>query len=320
MRILDRYLLREFLAYSLLGILAFVGIFVVVDLFEKLDVFVDHKTPILTVIRYYEHGLPTMLTEIIPLSMLMGSLLGLSQLRKYNEVTAMQGSGQSPWRLARPLLFVSLLIAFGQYAMNELIGPRAYLEQRRIMAEDIKQQLDADRDSRSDIRLLGGGSRFYIAGFFDAPRATLRQVSLQFLDRPSIRRRIDAESAEYKDGLWHFRNGYYRSFLDSTETVIPFREFAESDIEEHPDDFARLNEDPLNMSMKTLLTFARRVKESGGDTQNAHDKLPYPGLVPHGGSDHGPPGSGAFASGRAGRESGPRLSGSASRSASPTSR
>ena len=46
MRILDRYLLREFILYSLLGIATFVALFIVVDLFEKLDIFVDHRTPI----------------------------------------------------------------------------------------------------------------------------------------------------------------------------------------------------------------------------------------------------------------------------------
>jgi lipopolysaccharide export system permease protein len=280
MRILDRYLLREFLAYSVLGILCFEALFVIVDLFEKLDIFVDHRTPILTVLRYYGHGLPTTLTEILPVSLLLGALLGLSQLRKHNEVTAMQGSGQSPWRLARPLLLVAALVSIGQYAMNELIGPQSYAEQRRIMTEEIKQQVEADRDSRSDVRLLGAGGRFFIASFYDAPRATLREVSVQVLQRPALRSRIDAQSAVYREGMWHFYKGYYRVFQDSSETAVPFQEFADSEIDEQPEDFARVNQDPFHMGMKALLTFARRVRESGGETQthmtNFHIRASFP--------------------------------------------
>jgi lipopolysaccharide export system permease protein len=280
MRILDRYLLREFLAYSLLGIVTFEALFVIVDLFEKLDIFVDHGTSLLTVLRYYGQGLPTTLTEILPVSLLLGALLGLSQLRKHNEVTAMQGSGQSPWRLARPLLIVALFISVAQYAMNELIGPQSYAEQRRIMSEDIKQQSDADRDSRSDIRVLGGGSRFYVASFYDAPRRTLRNLSVQFLVGRILRRRVDAESAVYRDGMWQLQNGTYRDFGDSSETSAAFARMGDSDMREGPDDFARLNQDPFHMGMKSLLTFARRVRESGGETQthmtNFHIRASFP--------------------------------------------
>ena len=43
MKILDRYLLREFLGYLALGLVGVIAIFVVVDVFEKIDVFLDHR-------------------------------------------------------------------------------------------------------------------------------------------------------------------------------------------------------------------------------------------------------------------------------------
>ena len=43
MRILDRYLLREFIVYLALGLLGFIVIFIVVDLIEKMDV-LDRKS------------------------------------------------------------------------------------------------------------------------------------------------------------------------------------------------------------------------------------------------------------------------------------
>jgi lipopolysaccharide export system permease protein len=51
MRILDRYLLREFLTSSSLGLIGFIVIFIVVDLIEKMDVFLDHKAPWFLVAR-----------------------------------------------------------------------------------------------------------------------------------------------------------------------------------------------------------------------------------------------------------------------------
>jgi lipopolysaccharide export system permease protein len=280
MRILDRYLLREFVLYSLLGIATFVALFIIVDLFEKLDVFVDHRTSMLTVARYYVYSLPSILTQVLPVAVLLGSLLGLSTLRKNNEITAMQGAGQSPWRLARPLLLAALAISLAQYGMNELIGPQAHLRQRRILAEEIKGQSDPERENRSDVRLLGGGRRFWIARFYEGKAQTLREVSVQFLDQPTLRRRIDAAAARWRDSCWRFEDGYYRVFHDSTDTVLRFRTYGTNEIEEVPDDFRTAVRDPFYMSMKNLLTFARRVRESGGEVQkhmtNFHIRASFP--------------------------------------------
>ncbi len=280
MRILDRYLLREFLGYAALGLGSFVALFVVVDLFEKLDVFVDNRTAPWTVFKYYANGLPTILTEVLPIAMLLGALLGLSALRKHNEVAAMQSSGESPWRLARPLLLAALIVSIGQYAMNELIGPQSYARQRRILVEEIKRQSDADRESRTEVRLLGAHGRFWVAQFYDAKNASLRRVSLQVLRQPELALRIDAESARYAGHVWSFTNGWYRTFHDSTEAALRFRTYGTSGITEQPSDFARSSEDPFHMSMKNLYTFAHRVQESGGDVQkhltNFHIRASFP--------------------------------------------
>jgi lipopolysaccharide export system permease protein len=258
-RILDRYLLREFLLYSLLGISTFIGLFIVVDLFDKLDVFVDHRTPFSTVARFYVYGLPAILTQVLPVALLLGALVGLSMLRKNNEITAMQGAGQSPWRLARPLLLVSLLVSLAQYGMNELVGPQFHARQRRIMSEEIKGLSDPDRENRSEIRLLGSGRRFWIARFYEGRAQTLRGVSVQFLDQPTLRRRIDAAAARWRDRSWRFETGYYRVFHDSFRTAA---------------------RDPFYMNMRDLLTFAHRLRESGGEVQrhltNFHIRASFP--------------------------------------------
>lgn len=280
MRILDRYLLREFANFSLLGIGAFIGIFIVVDLIEKVDLFIDHRTPPPTVARYYLYALPAILTQVIPISLLLGSLLGLGQLRKYNEVAAMQGSGQSPWRLARPLLAVALLVSIGQYALNELAGPPAFARQKQILAEEIRQQQAADRRSRSEVRLVGAGGRFWVARYFDAPTRTLRDVSVQMLHYPSLTRRIDARSASWNDGVWRFESGYVRAFEDSAEIAVPFRALVTTEPSEIPSDFSAAVKDPFFMSMRDLWVFARRVKESGGEVQehltNFHIRASFP--------------------------------------------
>src|SRR5690606_21566227 len=148
LKILDRYLLGQFLSWSAIGLATFVLLFVVVDLFEKIDIFVDYKTSLPTIVRFYAYGLTTIITQVLPVALLLGALLSLGQLRKFGELTAMQASGRSPWRLAVPLLLAALLLSILQYGLNERFAADHYLQKERILTEDIKKLSAADRESQ----------------------------------------------------------------------------------------------------------------------------------------------------------------------------
>ncbi len=141
--------------------LLFVGIFVIVDLFEKIDTFVDNKASLPLVVRYYFWNLPVILIQIVPLACLLGSILSLGQMRRFNELTAMQGSGISPLRIATPMLAAALLLAGFDYGLGEWVVPRAYTSQDRIMKVQIKGQQPEEKAGRMNVRYLGQDGNFY---------------------------------------------------------------------------------------------------------------------------------------------------------------
>ncbi len=263
MRRLDLYVLRDFLLYSLMGLTLFVGIFVIVDAVEKIDTFVDHHAAVGLILRYYLWGLPVVLVQVIPLAVLLGSILSLGQLRRFNEVTAMQGAGISPLRIAAPLMAASLAIAFGVYALAEMVVPEAYRAQNRIMKVEIKGQEPEEKAGRLNVRYLGQGGVFYMIEYFDGAAGSLRNVSVQSLTNHGIARRIDAQNAKMRDGLWAFERGFLRTFHDSTETSVRFDAYGTSLLRELPADFARPEGNPFQMSMRELRHYAERVRASG---------------------------------------------------------
>jgi lipopolysaccharide export system permease protein len=263
LRRLDLYVLRDFLLYSLMGLTLFVGIFVIVDAIEKIDTFVDHHAAADMILRYYLWGMPVVLVQVFPLAVLLGSILSLGQMRRFNEVTAMQGAGISPLRIAAPLLLASLLIAVGVYLLAEIVVPDAYRAQNRILKVDIKGQEPEERAGRMNVRYLGQGGVFYMIEYFDGATGSLRNVSVQTLTSHGIARRIDAQHARIQDGLWHFEKGFLRTFRDSTETSVRFDGYATSSLREVPADFARPEGNPFQMNMKELRHYAERVRASG---------------------------------------------------------
>ena len=82
MRLLDRYIARECLKVLLLCVTVFVGIYLVVDLFEKFSRFLEaHVAPGL-ILRYYLFSLPAIVTQVLPVAVLLATLIGLGTLAR----------------------------------------------------------------------------------------------------------------------------------------------------------------------------------------------------------------------------------------------
>src|SRR4029434_8425023 len=122
-RLLDLYLLRRFLAYFALMILAFVLLFHVFTFFELLDDIAKHGVPFLTVVRYFWYLTPYLLYQLAPLAALVAVLVTLSVMTKNNEITACKASGISLYRLALPLLLAGLTLAATMIILDDVDLP-----------------------------------------------------------------------------------------------------------------------------------------------------------------------------------------------------
>jgi hypothetical protein len=125
MKIIDRYLLRTFLVPFFYCLTAFMMMYVIFDLFDNLNDFVEGQTPLLLVVKYYLILFPSVLIRIVPISLLLAVLYSLSTLTKNNELTAMRASGISILRLMVPFLAVGFLFTVVVGIVHETVSPRA---------------------------------------------------------------------------------------------------------------------------------------------------------------------------------------------------
>jgi lipopolysaccharide export system permease protein len=207
-------------------------------------------------------------------------MLSLGQLRRWNEITAMQGVGRSPLRIAVPMILAGFAITAATFAMSEMLVPTAYRSQTRILKVEIKGQQSEESMGRLNVRYLGEGGVFWMIEYYDGPTKTLRNVSVQSLTRTGVAERIDAETASWSDGIWTFKDGHVRAFEDSVETAVRFRRLVASRLKESPQSFSRLTESPFQMNMPDLKRYAQKVRASGSrDTKiwvDYHLRLSFP--------------------------------------------
>jgi len=280
MRILDRYLLREFLIYLGLGLAGFIAIFIVVDLIEKADVFLDHSASFALILRFYLYRAPQVVVQVLPVALLLATFLALGQLNKFGELTAMRAAGLSLMRILAPVFGVAVCGVFAALLIGEFVVPAANRERERIYTTQIQELRRDDPRERADVTYMGRDGRIFYIRLYDAVARRMHDVSLQEFRGGALVRRIDASAATWDGSRWVFENGFLRTFVDSAEHAEAFDRMAADGIVERPDDFAKKPPETDEMSYRELHAYVSRLRSSGGRVENflvdLHLKLAFP--------------------------------------------
>src|ERR1700680_715524 len=119
MRILTRYILREVSSHALIGAAIFTFVLFTRDLGRILELVVRASAPLPSVAQIFFYTVPFALTYTIPMSVLVGILIGLSRLAGDRRTTAMRASGMGVWSFGR-VLAIFVAGAWGLALLNGL--------------------------------------------------------------------------------------------------------------------------------------------------------------------------------------------------------
>jgi lipopolysaccharide export system permease protein len=279
-RIHDRYLLREFSGYLVLGLLGFIAIFIVVDVFEKIDVFLDHRAGAGLVARYYLNLAPDIVVKVLPVALLLATFLALGQLAKFGELTVLRATGLSTLRILAPVFAVAVAATLFSFALGELVVPAATRERDHIYNERIQRIQRTSDLERADVTYLGAGGRIWYIRLYLVRERRMHEVSLQEFDGGRLERRIDAAEATWDGSRWVFAHGFVRSFTGDTERAEAFQRMAVNGLSEAPADFAKESRKPEQMNWLELRAHVEKLRASGARIASylvdLHMKLAFP--------------------------------------------
>ncbi|MEW6062236.1 MAG: LPS export ABC transporter permease LptG [Bacteroidota bacterium] len=268
MKLLDRYILRQFILTTLFGLLVFITIFVIIDLMENLDDFLDNNVETSIIIQYYIAFTPEIIKLMTPVAILLSSLFTTGKLSSNNELTAMKASGMSIYRYMTPLLCVALVVSAVSVYFNGWIVP--YANQQKFGIERTYLRKGIESLARTNIYLQDGPRRIIYISFFEGQSNTGSRVSLQeFGDENllTISQRWDASSISWDSTTrtWTMRNGRHRVITRNGEQTTPFLETTFSNLTFSPKDIIKKVEKPAEMNYTELREFIERQQHSGND-------------------------------------------------------
>jgi lipopolysaccharide export system permease protein len=210
--VLGRHLRREFLRTFMLTMLAFVAIYIIADFFDRFDDFLKHEATLGDIAKSFLFKIPMVVTQVTPLAVLAGGLVGLGLLARNNEFVALRACGVSIWQILTPLLALAIVIGIGVFAWNETVVPASARAWHQLWNQDIKKKKSASVFTGREVWFHGK------AGFYNVNRVAMRRQALlgvtiyQLGDDFRPTRMVQAASAIWDGKKWELINPRTREF------------------------------------------------------------------------------------------------------------
>lgn len=281
MKILDKYLVKQFLQTLFFALMAFTLIFVVIDMMENLDDFIDESVKGALVLQYYLVFIPEMIRIILPISVLLASLFTAGKLANLNELTAIKASGVSLYRMMIPFVITSVFISLITVYFSGYIVPMANKHKVFIEQTYMKKGLV---HFGSNIFFQDTESRIVTINYFDVSMGQANQVSIQEFDpndKTKILSRIDAFRMSYDStkSTWQLFSGSARKFHENSEELEMFLVKDFPSLHFKPEDVIRKQRKPEEMTLSELKRFSQEQLRTGNNairTEIAyHSRIAY---------------------------------------------
>ena len=283
MKRIDRYFLRQFLLAAFFSLLAFIILFVVIDLMENLDDFLDRHATIMIISRYYFFFIPEIIKLMIPVAMLLSALFITSRFSTYNELTALKSSGVSLYRFMVPVVLVAFLVSGISVYFNGWVVP--FANKRKLEMARTYFQKNIEYVSKSNIFIQDSRTRILSIGMFDDRRNVAQNVSIQDFDWNDLTRleaRYDAQQMQWDTTTrsWNLINCVARRFDLGTETIRSYAVYNIGQLNFSPEDIRKKQERPEEMDYTDLRDFVTSQQRAGHDVSrwlvDLYGKISFP--------------------------------------------
>jgi LPS export ABC transporter permease LptG/LPS export ABC transporter permease LptF len=288
-RILDKYVVIEFLKIFFLVLGGFIVLILVFTVFDLLKDILSHDISWLIVGEYLINLVPYMLYTVAPLAVLIAVLVTFGVLNRNSEIIAMKASGISLYRLVIPIVSIAAVLSLSLFLFDQYYLPQANRKQEAL--RNIIKGKPAQTVLRPEQNWIfgqphpGEPDRIFYYQFFDPGRNEFANLSLFEFDPSTfaLTRRIFATRAVWNPDTasWRFLNGWQRDIVGAN--VSEYREFQQAsfaEIHEAPGYFQKEKLQSQEMNFGQLDRYIADLRQSGFDTMRLRvelwHKLAYP--------------------------------------------
>jgi lipopolysaccharide export system permease protein len=247
MLIIDRFIAKNFLSGASIVLLILVSLFGFLTLAEALEDVGKGLFTTFDALAIVAYSLPRLMLDLLPVTALLGVLIGLGAMANNQELIVLRASGLSIARIARPVVVVIIAIIATVLVLQSYVLPQLELNAAQVRAKTSTQTTIVSNDGESWTR---SGNRFVRIGEV-LPHGVLLDVEIFDVgENGALQEVMQASRVEVlDDGQWllrevritdlssdeireeHLEEKMWRSFLSAKQTsalIVPVEAMAPS--------------------------------------------------------------------------------------------
>lgn len=290
MKLIDKYIFREWLKAFLLTLSAIIAVIIIGDMFDDLGDLLDSGATFLDVANFYVYLVPSFFPIIIPISLLISLLFVLGNMHRNNEIVAMQTSGISLLKITRMLWLSGGILTLMLVFFNTNVIPWSVERTNKIQnkVKFSKEEAIKDQDQIGLIKRLvfdnGAQGRLWYIHRFSENTHNAFGVNI-YVRNPQGQElfRVMAREAHFNKlaNHWVLLDGREITFdIESNEPSqsVVFDEKAFPEFQENPEVMVSLAKKPRHLSLFQIRQILKELDYK--DNPNlAHYAVKYQSLL-----------------------------------------
>lgn len=263
----DRYISKFFWSHFFAGLVIFLTIFLAVDALSTMVSYRDVSTDVL--FRYYFNYLPELITKMVPIACLLGTILALTVLNKNNELVALFSSGMSLARISSPLLMWVLAICMVNYFIGDRLVPALTKQKNYIFYNEIKKTPGLFSVVKTNRIWYRSKNSIFNIKTLNVQGTRAQGLTLYFFDDAwDLMQMMTAEEVDMSvRSKWTLKNGSVTVF--SSESSFPLTSNFDTktiQMSEDSTDLQNSGQTSETLTQKELAKFIDKNKDAGLET------------------------------------------------------
>jgi LPS export ABC transporter permease LptG len=272
---LDNYILRAFIPTFFMCLLIISGIYIIVDILQKLGEFVEMgEEAFSTGIRYYAYLFPVIIFQFFPAITLIAVGIVLVRLAKNREILAMQVAGISLYRILLPIFIITVFMSFASFGDQEWLIPKfaerlETLRQASFCDNIQRNLLLDDKENNSLIRI----------GKYNNKTQNMQSVFI--LARYESRKKkftISAEEGRWLgNNTWLLRRVIKHVYNEQGKWVAPVQQIDSMEFKSTitPMDLNKIKLDPSLLNFEQLKELCKNEPDNPRNRVLFHSRIAY---------------------------------------------
>jgi lipopolysaccharide export system permease protein len=276
MKVIDKYILREFLRNFLVSLVFFTILLLVVRFSEKeVSRFINWRMSVMESLLSLIYQTPGFIIQVAPPSVLFATFFSLGRMAQNNEISAMKAAGISLYRVFYPVFIAAFLITLLMIVFNDQVVTWANRKE-----SEVKKPSSIASQLGKNAVFAGSGGRVFYANLIELRNREMQNVTIYEFDEDNdVRSWTFARSVSWAGTTWRLRDGVVRVFKDEGWYETPYEE-KEITVNEDPEVMVKGTKDVKEMSFLELSKVVKYKRAAGQivrrDLVSLYSKISFP--------------------------------------------